>query len=115
LRAAVPDKKLLPTSGVRLGAARDLTDTHPHLFRSAQKTAKLLDELRPFQDLRSILAHSTLLKPFAREGPPLYVFDPADRHEDFPWINRLVLRGDEFTPIMRKVSDLTNQLAQQVP
>ncbi len=115
LRAAGDAKKLPGTSGLRLGAARKLTDTHSHLFKKAATAARLLDELRPFHELRSSLAHSKLTQTRAEDGSILCVFERADSDPSMPWNGRLTLRQSEFCQIIQRVSDLANQIGQQAP
>ena len=114
LRAADANKKLQPTLGLRLGAVRKLTETHPHLFRKASTVAQLFDELRPFQDLRSSLAHATLTEAVTSDGTVICAFERADSDGLRPWLDRIVLREAEFRRILGRVSDLAHKLEQQV-
>ncbi|HLL31100.1 MAG TPA: hypothetical protein VK403_08905 [Allosphingosinicella sp.] len=114
LRAAQDGKKLPGTSGLRLGAVRKLTDTHPDLFRKAATAARLLDEIRIFQDMRSHLAHSKLTRTQA-EDRSIWVFERADSDPAVPWSGRLVIRECESCRIIKRVSDLAHQLSQQTP
>ncbi|MFL6863810.1 MAG: hypothetical protein ACJ8DZ_12525 [Allosphingosinicella sp.] len=114
LRAAHPDKKLAPMLGLRFDAVRQLTETHAHLFKDAPAVAKLLDELRPLHDLRSTLAHAVLTIVSPTNGPRIALFDRADRDGEMPWLGRIALFEDDRRRIIGKVSDLANQLSQQV-
>lgn len=114
LRAAQPSKKIQPTLGLRLGAVRELTDTQPALFKNANTVAKLIDDLRPFHDIRSALAHSKLTICMA-EGLPVAIFDRADSDGQMPWRDRITLREDDGRQIIVQVSRLANQLRQQIP
>lgn len=115
LRAANPGRKMKPTLGLRLGAVKTLTESHPHLFRHAATAARLIDELRPFQDLRSTLAHATLAVAHQSDGVAFSVFDRADADADMPWATRITLLDADFRQIWKRVSDLANQIKQQTP
>lgn len=115
LRAAHPEKKMQPTLGLKLGAVQKLTETHPRLFKQATRAAKLIDDLRPFQELRSALAHSTLTIARLRQGPCVSIFDRADADGEMPWCGRITLLEGDFRNIIARVSDLANQLNQQIP
>ena len=115
LRAAGTGKKALPTLGLKLGAVRKLTESHPQLFRKALTAAQLLDDLRPFQELRSSLAHSVLTDGRAEDGTNMCAFDQADSDGSMPWRDRIVIREDEFGQVISRVSDIANQLQQQIP
>jgi hypothetical protein len=114
LRAVHDCKKLPPTLGLRLGAVRKLADTHPKLFKRASTVAQLLDTLRPFLDLRSSLAHSKLTEVHEEDGTITCIFDRADSDATTPWGGRIAIRPSEFGQIISQVSDLANQIRQQV-
>jgi hypothetical protein len=115
LRAGQPEKKMQPTLGLRLGAVKSLTESHPRLFRQAATAAKLIDELKPFQELRSALAHSTLAIARLPDGLSAAIFDRADADREMPWQKRTTLLESDFRQIISEVSDLANQLKQQLP
>lgn len=115
LKAAHPEKKMPPTLGLRLGAVQKLCETHPRLFRQATKAAMLIEELRPFQELRSALAHSRLATARLPDGSYASIFDRADADGGMPWGARITLLEGDFRQIIAQVSNLANQLDQQIP
>jgi hypothetical protein len=108
-------KKLPATSGLRLGAVQKLTDTHPDLFRNAAAAARLLEQLRPYHELRSSLAHSKLTQVQSAEGCVWCIFDRADADAAMPWDGRTAIHQGEFGSIFGQLADLANQILQQTP
>lgn len=113
LEAADPNTKVPLTLGLKLGAVEKLTETHPHLFRKAAAAARLVSDLRPYQALRTTLAHSTLTTMSSNDGQAWVVFDQAGADAALPWRSRLTLSIGEFGAAIGRVSALANELRQQ--
>ncbi|HEX2764295.1 MAG TPA: hypothetical protein VHM92_10715 [Allosphingosinicella sp.] len=84
------------------------------MFKNPMTAAKLIDDLGLFHELRSAIAHSTLSIARRDDGSCVAVFDRADAECAMPWRGRIALLADDGQRIMQRVSDLANQLSQQV-
>lgn len=112
LRAA--DRKPPHLLGLKLDAVRKMTESHPKLFKKAARTAELLDGLKPFQELRSKLVHSTFTTATC-SGDRQFTFEEVTVEGSLCWRGRIMLKEDELPAIICQVSDLANQLRQQIP
>jgi hypothetical protein len=115
LQAADPKTKVPPTLGLKLGAVAKLTETHPRLFRKAAAAARLLSDLKPYHEMRSTLAHSTLTTMSSDDGQVWIVFDQAVGDATLPWRSRLTLSRSELGAVIGRVNSLANELRQQSP
>jgi len=99
--------------GKRLGKVRELAASEPSRFKNAARVISLLDRLRPYADMRSNIAHSTLHFLPDEGRPSILIFEPALVQELERSKRRVSLRVDELDPHFRSVSIIANELSQQ--
>jgi hypothetical protein len=116
LTAADPAARIPCLVGKRIEALRDCARDHPEVFRKAGAVPALLDRLKPFVELRSALAHSTLAI-LHHEGRPdsLAVFEHAMKRGIAGSPARILLDGTDMRAIWNEASNLVNQLRQHSP
>jgi len=111
LRAA--NEKIPPGLGQRLERVLALTQSHPWLYPDARSTKDLLAELKPYQELRSKLAHS-VARTGRSSGRKHYIFNEAVAVAGQEWRSRITLDERELPVIGHRVAELSQLLSAQV-
>jgi hypothetical protein len=96
--------------GPTIEALCQLAGDKPNLFKKPAGFAKAAERLKPFLQLRSTLAHSTI----RAIGKGHYIFDHAAADPLHCWSGRIVLHENEFEGILRKAAEAVNGFRQQV-
>jgi len=107
-------RKIPHLLGLKLEEVRKLTKSAPERFRSWERAEELLEQLKPFVDLRSKLAHSVLSVGTTETGTRLFIYDFTSVRRGSDWQARVAIREDECSTIIAEVSSLVNRLKQQV-
>lgn len=104
-----------PMLGPRIAGLREALTRTPQIVKDRSKVQGLLDELAPYQALRSVVAHAVAHRMQDCDGRPVYIFQPPATAPNGGWQCRSVLRSSEFRTVLGRLSGIANELSQQTP
>jgi hypothetical protein len=102
--------------GQKLEAARELAQAdqalpgNQRLLKRPNRVIELLDQIGPYADLRSSLAHAVQSIALSRDGEPVFLFAPVEKQDKGMQI-ALTLAAQSF--ILANVRRLVKELAEQ--
>jgi hypothetical protein len=97
--------------GQKIEAVRGLASTEPARFKMPKRVLDLLDALKPFAELRTLLAHAVQTIALTGAGTGIVIFTPLSGTA--PASLKLVLDQEEMAGLMKDLSRIAKELADQ--